>query len=189
MEILENYSATRRKLGASWCAGKNVRRIFEEWFREKITMNPKFLLVVISLGSSTWSMESRDERRRETKIGYRKDFLYWRKRLKRKEGSSSVAQDEGGAAHEANKQPWKDSNATTIWRKYVKWKHGGVGKPHHHILHHICSSLSFHGAPSKNARRRDHKHSLSNWSPSPLEQFRGGLAVRVREEPIGPGLL
>jgi hypothetical protein len=30
------------------------------------------------------------------------------------EGSSFVAQGEGGAAHEANKQPWKDSNATTI---------------------------------------------------------------------------
>jgi hypothetical protein len=26
-----------------------------------------------------------------------------------------------------------------------------------------------------NARRRDRKHCLSNWSPSPLEQFRGGL--------------
>jgi hypothetical protein len=29
------------------------------------------------------------------------------------EGLASVAQDEG-AVHEANKQPWKDSNATTI---------------------------------------------------------------------------
>jgi hypothetical protein len=31
------------------------------------------------------------------------------------EGSSFVAQDEGGAADEANKQPWKDSNASTIF--------------------------------------------------------------------------
>ena len=30
------------------------------------------------------------------------------------EGSPFVAQNEGGATHEANKQPWKDSNATTI---------------------------------------------------------------------------
>jgi hypothetical protein len=43
---------------------KNVRRIFGEWFRENITRNPKFLLVGISLGSSTWSKESGDERRR-----------------------------------------------------------------------------------------------------------------------------
>jgi hypothetical protein len=43
---------------------KRVRRIFGEWFREKITRNPKFLLVGISLGSSTWSKESGYERRR-----------------------------------------------------------------------------------------------------------------------------
>jgi hypothetical protein len=43
---------------------KNVRSIFGEWFREKITRNPKFLFVGISLGSSTWSKESGDERRR-----------------------------------------------------------------------------------------------------------------------------
>jgi hypothetical protein len=41
----------------------NARRIFGEWFWEKITRNPKFLLVGISLGSSTWSKESGDERR------------------------------------------------------------------------------------------------------------------------------
>jgi hypothetical protein len=29
------------------------------WFREKITRNPKFLLVGISLGSSTWSKENK----------------------------------------------------------------------------------------------------------------------------------
>jgi hypothetical protein len=33
------------------------------WFREKITRNPNFLFVGISLGSSTWSKESGDERR------------------------------------------------------------------------------------------------------------------------------
>jgi hypothetical protein len=38
---------------------KNVRRIFAGWFREKITRNPKFLLVGISLGSSTWSKENK----------------------------------------------------------------------------------------------------------------------------------
>jgi hypothetical protein len=27
--------------------------------------------------------------------------------------------------------------------KYVKCKHGGVGKPRHHILDHTCSSKSF----------------------------------------------
>jgi hypothetical protein len=40
-----------------------------------------------------------------------------------------------------------------------------------HIPHKVFTALH-----PTNARRRDRKHYLSNWTPSPLEQFRGGLA-------------
>jgi hypothetical protein len=40
-----------------------------------------------------------------------------------------------------------------------------------HVPHEIFMALH-----STNARRRNSKHCLSNWSPSPLEQFRGGPA-------------
>jgi hypothetical protein len=53
----------------------------------------------------------------KTKNLLEEGFLVPTKKIKKEivsEGSSSAAQDEGGAAHEANKQPWKDSNATTI---------------------------------------------------------------------------
>jgi hypothetical protein len=40
-----------------------------------------------------------------------------------------------------------------------------------HVPHKV--SIALHPT---NARRRDHKHCLSNWSPSLLEQIRGGLA-------------
>jgi hypothetical protein len=55
-------------------------------------------------------------------------------------------------------------------------KHGGVSSHATtsstiHIIHEV--SVALHPT---NARRRDHKHCLSNWEPSPLEQFRGGPA-------------
>jgi hypothetical protein len=40
-----------------------------------------------------------------------------------------------------------------------------------HVPHEVFMALH-----STNARRRNHKHCLSNWSPSPLEKFRGGPA-------------
>jgi hypothetical protein len=40
-----------------------------------------------------------------------------------------------------------------------------------HVPHEVFMALH-----PTNARRRDRKHCLSNWSPSPLEQFRGGPA-------------
>jgi hypothetical protein len=40
-----------------------------------------------------------------------------------------------------------------------------------HVPHEVFMALH-----STNARRRNSKHCLSNWSPSPLEQFRGGPA-------------
>jgi hypothetical protein len=39
-----------------------------------------------------------------------------------------------------------------------------------HFPHEVFMALHL-----TNARRRDCKHYLSNWEPSPLEQFRGGL--------------
>jgi hypothetical protein len=38
-----------------------------------------------------------------------------------------------------------------------------------HVPHEVFMELH-----PTNARRRDHKHRLQNWSPSPLEQFREG---------------
>jgi hypothetical protein len=38
-----------------------------------------------------------------------------------------------------------------------------------HVPHEVFVALH-----PINARRRNRKHCLSNWSPSPLEQFRGG---------------
>jgi hypothetical protein len=40
-----------------------------------------------------------------------------------------------------------------------------------HVPHEVFLALH-----PTNARRRDRKHHLSIWSPSPLEQFRGGPA-------------
>jgi hypothetical protein len=62
-ELLGYKKKARSKLMSK---KKNVRRIFGEWFREKITSNPKFLLVGISLG--IWYIKkgnyiSGDERR------------------------------------------------------------------------------------------------------------------------------
>jgi hypothetical protein len=54
-------------------------------------------------------------------------------------------------------------------------KHGGVGSHTAttsstiHVPHKVFTALH-----PTNARRRDRKHCLSNWSPSTLEQFRGG---------------
>jgi hypothetical protein len=56
------------------------------------------------------------------------------------EGSSSVAQDEGGAAHQANKQPHGgDPIATTSWRSVPIQAWGSV-QPCRHLLWHACSS-------------------------------------------------
>jgi hypothetical protein len=38
-----------------------------------------------------------------------------------------------------------------------------------HVPHEVFMTLH-----TTNARRRNRKHCLSNWSPSPLEKFRGG---------------
>jgi hypothetical protein len=58
--------------------------------------------------------------------------------------------------------------------KYVKCKHGGVGQPRHHILHHTRSSRSFHGAPSNKCKKKE-----PQTFPIKLETFTIG-AIQTR---------
>jgi hypothetical protein len=99
-----------------------------------------------------------------------------RKILKRRiveEGSSSIAQD-GGAAHEANKQP---HGGIPLLQPYEgsmsnasmgEWGSHATTSSTIHVPHEVFLVLH-----PTNARRRDRKHHLLIWSPSPLEQFRG----------------
>jgi hypothetical protein len=89
-----------------------------------------------------------------------------------KEGSSSVAQDEGLHI----KTTWRDPIATTLWRRSVPIQAWGSGQPCRHLLAIHVPHEVFMALHSTNTRRRDRKHCLPNWSPTPLEKFRGGPA-------------
>jgi hypothetical protein len=53
---------------------KMLEGFLGEWFREKITRNPKFLLDEISLGSSTWSKENKLVEMRGEGASWRSSF-------------------------------------------------------------------------------------------------------------------
>jgi hypothetical protein len=80
--------------------------------------------------------------------------LYPQKNQKKfvKEGSSFVAQDEGGAAHEANKQPYEGcmSNASM-----GEWGNHTTTSSTIHVPHKVFMALH-----PTNAKRRDRKHWL-----------------------------
>jgi hypothetical protein len=69
-----------------------------------------------------------------------------KRRIIVEEGSSSATQDEGGAAHQANKQPYGGIPMPPPSYGVCRFKHGGVGS------HAATSSIihgvqqSFHGA-------------------------------------------
>jgi hypothetical protein len=92
------------------------------------------------------------------------------------EGSSSVAQDEGGAAHQANKQPhggipWPQPYEGSMSNASMgEWGNHATTSSTIHVPHEVFMALHPINA------RRYRKHCLSSWSPSPLEQFRGGPA-------------
>jgi hypothetical protein len=53
---------------------KMLEGFLGEWFWQKITRNPKFLLDEISLGSSTWSKENKLVEMREKGASWRSSF-------------------------------------------------------------------------------------------------------------------
>jgi hypothetical protein len=69
-----------------------------------------------------------------------------------KEEASFVAQDEGGAAHEANKQPYEESKSNA---SMGEWGSHTTTSSTIHVPHEVFMALH-----PTNARRRDHKRRI-----------------------------
>jgi hypothetical protein len=93
------------------------------------------------------------------------------------EGSSSSTQDEGGAAHQANKQPhggipmpppYGGIPTPQPYYEVCRCKHGGVGQPCDHLLHHTWRpmKLSWRHIQTKSSKRREQRdHATSKDTP------------------------